>query len=211
VTLDAKWKSLPSGALQTWPDQTALTLQSLATSMISVSDNTATDALLSIVGRADVEPAAPNTRPFLSTRETFVLKSKSNVDLLEKWRSAKEDARHAMLPDIDARPLPKVEELTESPTSLDVEWHFSTRELCVLMAKVQDLALMSVNPGVATASEWDRVAYKGGSEPGVLNTTTWLVSGQKSFCVSATWNDDGALDEGSFFANYGALLKSLHP
>jgi hypothetical protein len=47
--------------------------------MISVSDNTAADALLSIAGRENVEKFAPRNRPFLSTREAFILKAVPNA------------------------------------------------------------------------------------------------------------------------------------
>src|SRR5690625_1642615 len=78
VTLEANDISLPSGILQDWPVGTPLTLQSLATLMISVSDNTATDALLRYVGREGVEMYSALNSPFLSTREAFVLKDPAN-------------------------------------------------------------------------------------------------------------------------------------
>ncbi|MEM6429826.1 MAG: serine hydrolase, partial [Deinococcota bacterium] len=42
VSLQDNWRSLPSGMLQDWPVGTAVTLETLATLMISISDNTAT-------------------------------------------------------------------------------------------------------------------------------------------------------------------------
>ena len=50
-------KALPSGFLQTWPEASPLTLQTLATLMISQSDNTATNVLLRLVGRGRRGPA----------------------------------------------------------------------------------------------------------------------------------------------------------
>ena len=44
--------SLPSGIIQGWPMGAPLTLHSLAALMISISDNTATDVLMRVVGRA---------------------------------------------------------------------------------------------------------------------------------------------------------------
>ena len=73
-------RSLPSGRLQDWPTGTPLTLQSLATMMISESDNTATDHLLALVGRDEVEALTQHNRPFLSTREAFVLKDPQTPD-----------------------------------------------------------------------------------------------------------------------------------
>lgn len=66
VRLKPEWKSLPSGLLQTWPSGTPITLQSLATLMISLSENTATDALIDIVGRETLEELFPRNQPFLT-------------------------------------------------------------------------------------------------------------------------------------------------
>jgi beta-lactamase class A len=44
-----------SGTLQDLPDGTKLTVEQAAVKMISVSDNTAADMLLKLVGRAAVE------------------------------------------------------------------------------------------------------------------------------------------------------------
>lgn len=87
---------------------------------------------------------------------------------------------------------------------------FSARELCGLMRNVENLPIMSINSGVAESADWKRVSYKGGSEPGVVNLTTWLVAKNgKSYCLSATWNDDKALDEMKFFGLYKSLLSTL--
>jgi len=79
-----------------------------------------------------------------------------------------------------------------------------------LMAYVQDLPMMSINPGIASPASWQHIAYKGGSEPGVLNLTTWLVSSSgANYFVSATWNHDEVLDETKFFSLYSGLLREL--
>lgn len=75
-------RSLPSGIAQNWPKGAPVTLHTLATLMISISDNTATDQLLAIVGREAVaeelrasgHSAPARTLPFLSTLELFGLK-----------------------------------------------------------------------------------------------------------------------------------------
>ena len=55
VRLEEAWKSLPSGLLQGWPEGSPLTLHTLAALMISLSDNTATDALIALLGRERLE------------------------------------------------------------------------------------------------------------------------------------------------------------
>lgn len=210
IRLQARNKSLPSGELQNWPDGSPLDVFSLAASMISQSDNTAADTLLDYVGRRNVEAFAPRDRPFLSTREAFILKDPNRADLLKRYRAANESERRNLLKQIDALPLPDASIFSGGPLATDVEWFFSTRELCGLMRNVEALPLMSINPGVAEASDWKRVAYKGGSEPGVLNLTTWLVAKSgKTYCVSATWNDDRPLEETKFFGLYKSLLANL--
>jgi hypothetical protein len=157
-----------------------------------------------------VEKIAPRNRPFLTTREAFVLKNPQNRQWLERYR-ANPAGRAALLPQLARLPLPDAGVFAGGPVAIDVEWFFSTRELCALMSRVQALPLMSLNPGLANPADWQRVAYKGGSEPGVLNLTTWLTArGGQQYCVSATWNNPQArLDENQFFLLYTGLLNSL--
>jgi hypothetical protein len=107
VPIDSMSKSLPSGFLQTWPAGTPITLQTLATLMISQSDNTAADHLLHILGRENVERiqgAAGHTQPslnepFLSTREMFVLKSPDRVAELNRYLAGSTAERRVVLAD----------------------------------------------------------------------------------------------------------------
>lgn len=53
---------------------------------------------------------------------------------------------------------------------------------------------MTINPGVAKPKNWHKVAFKAGSEPGVLNLTTWLkAKNGKTYYISATWNNKEAV------------------
>lgn len=215
VELKSAWKSLPTGFLQTWPDGSALTLQTLATLMISISDNTATDALINILGRDSVEAVSDRNQPFLTTREAFILKAKANQEILQRYRTADLAGKRQILTEIAQKNLPDLSSspFGDKPSALDVEWLFTPYELCKLMAGVADLPLMSVNPGggLVNPQNWSRVAYKGGSEPGVLNLTTWLeAKNGKSYCVVATWNNnDAVLDEKRLYELYGAVIKGL--
>jgi len=208
VTLREEWKSLPSGFLQTWPAGSALTLESLATLMISQSDNTATDHLLNIVGRDRIEALSERNRPFLTTREAFVLKDPANRSVLRRWR--RRDERKSLLSALAALPLPALNIFNEGPQSLDIEWFFTARELCSAMDAVADLPLMSINPGLVEPTNWQRVAYKGGSEPGVENFTTHLIDEKgDQLCVSATWNNEQGIDELRFSTLYRSLIESV--
>ncbi len=212
VALREDKKSLPSGILQTWPDNSPFTVQTLASLMISVSDNTATDILIDLVGREAIESITPRNRPFLTTRELFVLKATENDKLLKRYRQGKEKQRRQILGEIGKLPLPDVSQfIGTNPKALDMEWFFTAEELCGLMKEVGDLPFMSINPGVADGKDWQRVAFKGGSEPGVLNLTTWLQGKNgKQYCVVGTWNNPNAsVDEIKFSALYGGSISLL--
>jgi len=210
AALQPGWKSLPSGVLLNWPDSTPLTLATLANEMISISDNTAADALLAIAGREAVEKLAPRNQPFLSTREAFILKSNAQSALRAKYQAADAAGRRALLAEVDRASLPDVNEFTGEPLHTDIEWFFTATEICDLMGKVADLPAMHINPGVAKKADWSQVAFKGGSEPGVLNLTT-ATTGKNGhrYCVAATWNDAASLDEKRFELAYASLLGQL--
>ena len=80
-----------------------------------------------------------------------------------------------------------------------------------LISQVADLPLTGVNPGVADQSRWQRAAFKGGSEPGVMNLTTRLTAADgTTYCVTATWNRaETAIDETQMLTLYGGLLSAL--
>lgn len=211
VETKATWRSLPTGVLQDWPAGIAITVETLATLMISISDNTATDALIDLVGRRAVEELAPNSTPLLTTGEAFRLKNPENESLLEEFRGASESRKRGMLDRLADAPLPDPTVFAGGPVAQDVEWFFSVRELCSLIDSVADLELMTVNPGVANADEWRRVAYKGGSEPGLINMTTHLEAEDGTrYCVSVTnVREDSAVDEVAFMTAYQGILSAL--
>jgi len=208
VELPEQAKSLPSGMLHNWPTTSPLTVQTLASLMISISDNTATDALIQLVGREAVEKHAPRNKPLLTTADMFRLKAPGGEAFLERYRKGDRAARRALLGELAAVPLPSISTYPKEPTALDVEWFFSARELCTLMQQVKDLDLMTINAGIASKTDWQRVAFKGGSEPGVLNFTTWVEKDGHESCVSVSWNADEKLDENKLAILYSRLLAA---
>ncbi len=211
VQLKTAYKSLSSGILQTWPAGTYLTLQTLASLMISQSDNTAADTLIHIVGRAAIDPLIPMAdRPILTTHAFFVLKDPARAGLRAAYLDGNEAQRLAVVEKAEALPLPSAILFTGGPVAPRIEFFFSVRQLCGLMQQVHTLPLMSIYPGVAKPSDWKSVAFKGGSEPGVLNLTTMVTAknGTPS-CVAATWNNTSALNERQFEVDYANLLAAL--
>jgi hypothetical protein len=211
VPLKARWKSLSTGVICTWPDGTPITLATYATEMISISDNTAADALVRLAGPQVLAPYAMRNTPFLTTREWFVLKSTPGAMERVAYLAARTSAdRAVVLRAVDKMPLPVVDALVPKPF-LDIEWHYNVRELCDLMGRVADLPLMSINPGAADPASFRHVAFKGGFDFGVVNLTTQVTTKRgTSFCFSATLNDPAkAVDDTALLTAYGSVLSVL--
>jgi hypothetical protein len=211
-------RSAPSGIMQNWPADAPVTLHTLATLMISISDNTATDTLLRIVGRENVErmmatigvSTAARNRPFLSTMELFSLKA-APEPAFAAWRDADEAGRRAILARDYAEPDPARLPPTlfaDGPARIDsVEWFVTPDDLVRTMdwlrRNTSDTAraILAVNPGnAALRGDFAYVGFKGGSEPGVINLT-WLLQGRDGAWYTATgsWNNpDAVVDEQRF-------------
>jgi hypothetical protein len=213
VTLDGA--ELPGGGYTLKPKGTQVSLRELATQMISISDNSATDILLKTLGRDKVEAMLPvvgvadpaRNRPFLSTMELFKLKGIAANDLAGRYLAANEAGRRAML-DGEIANLPM---LMIGPTLFrdgkpvrieQLEWFLSPADLARVMdwlrrntegPKGADArAVLSKNPGIAppATAKWQWVGYKGGSEPGVLNLTLLLQAKSGDWYVlTGSWND----------------------
>ncbi len=193
VALDSSKFSIPSGFLQSWPDRTPVTLKTLANLMISISDNTATDALIYFLGRDYVEKFAPaETKPFLTTMDMFRIKwAISNKEQKEYLRAGIEEKRK-LLEKYQRFSNKDIQLNMEKPCLIDkVEWHISTRKLCEILYDMRENSSISINPGLVKKSSWWKAGYKGGSEPGVLNYTHILQKTEKSdiYLLSTTINN----------------------
>ena len=203
IRIAAPDRSLPSGILQNFPSDAPVTLHTAAALMIAKSDNTATDTLIRTLGRSAVEAVA-GLMPLLTTREFFQLKA--DRDLYARYVRADLKQRRRILSSLAGRALPAG---GQAFTALQehVEWHIPLNRLCRWMGQLHDLDVMHINPGVADPSRWQRVAYKGGSEIGVINLTTWLSdSSGNSYCIATTWNDAKPLDRQRMFQIYASLI-----
>ena len=139
-------RSLPSGILQDWPSGARLTIESLAGLMISISDNTATDFLLRLAGRAAVEAIAPSCRPFLTTREAFILKGVAHAGLRAEWLDGNTDARRALLVRLAGIQLPLMPDMTPG-NAPEVEWFLTATELYQYLRATRELPAFRINAG----------------------------------------------------------------
>jgi hypothetical protein len=173
-------------------DGDSMTVQDLAQIMIEVSDNTATDHLMALVGRDAVEATLMDfghhdpdiTLPLLSTREMSILKT--DPELLARYAEADEAERRALLTtEVAAAPMPGETDVWSEPRAVfEVEWFATPNDLCRAMARLLTLSaqaglepigeIMATNPGIIPdPSRVVDLWFKGGSEPGVL-VGAWL-------------------------------------
>ena len=228
VALDRR--SIGSGTLQAWPRGAPVTLHTLAAAMISVSDNTATDTLLHILGRETVErmmatlgiEAAARNRPLLSTLEMAAIKT-GPAPALNVWLQADEAARRQLLAgayaEADATRI-DIARFAGNPLHIDsVEWFASAADMVRAMDWLRRngdetaRAILAINSGLGAqlGGELAYVGYKGGSEPGVLNLT-WLVRSRAGawHVVTGSWNNPAApLDEQRFIGLMARAVQTL--
>jgi Beta-lactamase enzyme family/ORF 12 gene product N-terminal len=216
LTVTAAVKSGGSGTLQDVPAGTRISVQQTAAKMIAISDNTAADMLIHLVGRSAVQAqdrqwsghAALNV-PFLTTREAFLLKY-VHPALASQYLSLAPARRAAFLvSSVDPLPFSPAQLQsvgTTSPADIEtLEWFASPDDICRAFAGLQQLAaqpalaplgsVLSANDGDfgLDPAQWPTVWFKGGSEPGVL-TVGYLASNSKgqTFVVVAMISDAAA-------------------
>jgi Beta-lactamase enzyme family len=233
ITLDERAKSLPSGMMQSWPTGSPVTLQTLATLMISISDNTAADHLLLALTRDRVEHILRETghakheldMPFLSTLEMFKLKGEPTHKAADEYLALDVTGRRRFLMEKianvkreDTKPY-----ADGKPSYIDrIEWFASVTDLCHAMnwlrrqtdvgaaAPVRDI--LSINAGLNVSRErWRYIGFKGGSEPGVLNLTYLLQSTKGQwYAMSISWNNpQAALDNSKLIAIVERALQII--
>jgi hypothetical protein len=229
ITLEERFQSLPSGMLQSWPVGAPVTLHTLASLMISRSDNTATDHLLFLIGRERVEAMLEamgnrhldRNRPFLSTAEMFRLKGIDGGSAGRQFLARGTAERRAFL-DTEVPKLSLKKVSFEAPRMIsEIEWFASASDLCRAMDALRRATeddpgaagrgVLGINAARVDEGQFAWAGYKGGSEPGVLNLT-WLARGHDGiwWAVSAGWNDpQAAVDEEKLAAIGAGVLKLI--
>ncbi len=216
-------KSYPSGQLQDWPEGSPVSLHTLASLMISISDNTATDQLIAVLGKKRIlklmrdsghsNPALND--PLLTTRELFVLKA--NPQAVAMWQAHDAAAKQNAISEaeaVDALQPATLDQINAAfahgPKAIDIEWFASPADLAGLFAHMRRtadpkaFAIMAISPSATPAikANWRYIGYKGGSEPGVINLT-WLLTDQagRDWVLTAGWNNTSAVvDDGKFLS-----------
>jgi len=217
IVITEELKSIPSGELQIRPAGSTTTVREAAQLMISISDNTATDLLMDLLGRERVEEtqaefghSEPELNiPMLTTREFAVLKIGPNAGTLrEEYLNADEGRRREILDELADVLASSLDVLAfTEPVALDtIEWFASLEDLCAAQVRLQERAqeeglepiseILAINPGIPT-DRWAYIAFKGGSEPGLV-VSSWLVRAEdgRTFVLAASvLNTEEPVDE----------------
>lgn len=234
LTVTSQVKSLPSGVLQNDPDGTRVSVQQAATGMISISDNTAANMLIALLGRGAVQAATRASRmadpaldvPFLTTRELFVLKLHDWPELAQRYLALGTAGRQALLSrTVDQVPLSALSATGwTGPRDIgSIEWFASPTDICRVFASLATLArepklaplagILERNPGGMNLNpgQWRPVWFKGGSEPGVL-TLNYLATtrtGQAYVASVLAANPSAAIPGSAVLTLLSALKGAL--
>ncbi|MFT4055548.1 MAG: serine hydrolase [Novosphingobium sp.] len=205
-------KSFPSGTVHSLPEGVPVTVHTLASLMISISDNTATDMLVRLVGQdalarevrlaGHAKPEA--MAPMMTTAQLFALKRGGDT-VTERYARASPRERQRQLDALDMSRIAGAdpgEVFGHGPVAIDrIEWFASPADLAGVMDDLRRLDsreafdILAINPAMddATARARAYVGYKGGSEDGVISMT-WLLQGKSGAwsAVTGSWNDPKA-------------------
>jgi Beta-lactamase enzyme family len=225
-TLPLTRRSFSSAATQSIALGTAVTLEQLASWMIAVSDNAATDELLFLLGRDRVESRIRSighsdlrkTVPFLSTVEAFLLKSNYKGTLAEYINADERKQRALLERKITGVGVEKIDlaNFTEKPAAIDsIEWFASPADIVMLMdylRRTNNKTVLKIMAGAvppATAKKWKYVGSKGGSERGVI-AMSFLAQAPSNrwHVVHGSWNNiEQAVDDLKFMDLMTRLLN----
>ena len=208
-----------AGTLQFMHDGIEITVRDAAWLMTTISDNTATDHLISRIGRERVEGFMARVtdrprlnQPLLSTRELFALKIGNAPWLMDEYTESDEQARRELLRPggrlFRAQVEPFSALLWKKPIAVTtIEWFASCHDLCRAMAMLRHIeqrpgmaqvgSILRKNPGIHYDPKvWKSVGFKGGSEPGVMTLTLLLErTDGRWFVLSAGWTNETELLE----------------
>jgi beta-lactamase class A len=200
------------GSLNEVPAGTRVPVRQVAATMIALSDATATEMLVHLVGRSAVEAqfrqwsnhAALNV-PFLTGREALQMKLLHYPELADQYLRLAPGHRAAFLASsVDPLPFSPAqvqEELAQhatEPRDVDtIGWFASPDDICRAFAGLQQLAaqprlaplgpILSANNGGLglDPARWPTIWHKGGNEGGVL-TAGYLATNSKGQTVVVT-------------------------
>lgn len=223
VTISDDLKSVPSGVMQDEEAGATFSVREMAEVMIGLSDNTATDHLIDLVGRDAVEEAQAaygmddpsRNLPFMNTMEFTALKVGPASGMATQWLQVDEAGRRQILEqvsDIVPADIPLAEFV--DPVMPDrIGWFASPADMCRALVALYAAGdpvdkILTINPGLPGGEgDFEAIAFKGGSEPGLV-AMNWLVEradGRRFVVAGSVVNPDEAFDELEVTLLFGAV------
>jgi hypothetical protein len=238
VTQDHDWhdalvvrerlKSVPPGVLQERSDGETITLLDAADLMISLSDHTATDHLIDLLGREVVETtmvqfgnSTPELNtPLLTTRELTALKVGVASGLRVQWLPGDETERRSILNQIsEITPDDLPVESWVTPVDPDLlNWFATPSDLCDLAVGLLELAdsvpelTPILDPEDDSTGTRDLSWTHYGTEPGLL--AFWFVDGADGHTVvtaGSMVNHDRQIDEEEAYRLLDTIRETVAP
>jgi len=194
MRLRADLKGPPHSEMADWPVDSPVTLQTLALKMISISDNTATDHLLYLLGRERIERQmdemgnrhAEWNRPLLSTREMTMLRDKKTGLQGSAYQELDEAERRKFLSDNFHGALDYEDVEFDAAAYNLAEWYATPLDMAFALSWLKNntgvgrpayplRSVLAVETKLPfDAATWPYVGFKGGSEDQLL-AGNWLL------------------------------------
>lgn len=197
LVLGAADRSLRSPVLQQRDIPGLLDVEEALELALLASDHTAIDLLIDAVGRGAVEQAQGRwghatpglNTPFPTTGEVFRLKA-ADPSVQQRWIDGDEATRREVLEALAEAELPDPGPFEAGPVAPALGWTAAPADLCRALSLLLDAAdregleplgpLLTAEPGVPDPERrWDRIAFVGGGEPGLLSAV-WVVEADGS-------------------------------
>ncbi|MGD9723393.1 MAG: serine hydrolase [Pirellulales bacterium] len=231
MLLERELAGPPHSEMAAWPAGSPVTLHTLALKMIWISDNTATDHLLHLLGREQVEQQmtrmgnqhAEWNRPLLSTREMTMLRDIKQGLPGRTYQTLDEAARRKFLAE-HFQGLPAYESLDFDTAAYDLaEWYATPLDLARALAWIKTntsadepahalRAVLSVDQKLPhDPACWPYVGFKGGSEDQLL-AGNWLLQNRDGrwYTLHVYWNNpDGKAAEGYLIGAIGTIFSAI--
>lgn len=194
ATLKADFLGPPASEMASWPTGSPVTLHTLALKMMSVSDNTATDHLLHLLGRERIEARMQEmghgrpeiNRPMLSTREMAMLRDKVAGLPAKEYQKLDEAGKRQYLKEHFSSP-PAYDKIDFDTKAYSLaEWFASPMDMARALSWIERntrddqaahplRAILAVDAKLPhDAAEWPYVGFKGGSEDQLI-AGNWLL------------------------------------
>jgi beta-lactamase class A len=231
MRLRADLKGPPHSEMADWPVDSPVTLQTLALKMISISDNTATDHLLYLLGRERIERQMDEmgdrhsqwNRPLLSTREMTMLRDKKTGLQGSAYQELDEAQRRKFLSDHFHGALDYEDVDFDAAAYNLAEWYATPLDMAFALSWLKNntgvgrpayplRAVLAVDPKLPhDPKAWPYVGFKGGSEDQLL-AGNWLLKNKNGrwYTFHVFYNNpQGKADQEKTLKAFGTIFAAI--